>query len=600
MVGSRGNQDSPVHDSNSVLAVALAEVDLRYRRVQLANERASLTLKVLTVVVGVVAAGLVLTLAYIASRSRAVIVEAFDAPPALAQRGFSGKVVSGGLQDALTSIQENVRTSARTRKISNAWTGDIAVQVPQTGVSLGELDRLLRSRLGNETHISGALVQKADNSISLTVRGNGVPPMNFEGSPESLNSLTRQAAEYIYGWFEPRLFAIYLIQNNRSKEALAFVGSAFSRAPPEARPDLAWSWGNLLREFGDYRGSLNKHELALQLDPLYWRAWQGRATALKYLYGDEAALLAGRRMVQVARNAPRNRQPEPRSWFNYQILTEDWTGQITTVRDDARQAGGKGTFSVLSTTFLAEAETHRHDYSGALRTLDMGDQADPALPITRDFISGSRALDEGRLSDALVAFTTFDKQWLKDPKFRFQFDRGPCIVGLAYGLNGHFSEAAKIFDRAKGRAGCAAFRILVKEAAGDRAGADAAFALASTTFPDLPVIYQARAVELIGRGDSNGAQFAFTRAHLLGPTWADPLKGLGDVEAGRGNWKGAAGFYERAAKFAPRWGALHLAWAKSLGAQGLKKLARERLAAALSMDLSDADRRVAASLNRAA
>lgn len=568
----------------------LVDADLRHRRLQISGERVAVLLRWLTVGVGVAVAGAAVAVVVSAMGARNVVVEAFDAPPALAERGLSGKVVSGGLQDAITAIQDNVRTSARTRNIANAWTGDIAVQVPQTGVSLGELDRLLRARLGHETHIGGALVQNEDKTLSLTVRATGVAPRTFTGPSDTLTQLTAQAAEYVYGRFEPRLYAIYLYQADRKDDALAFVGEALSRAPPEARPDLAWNWGNLLRDKGDYRGALSKHELALKLDPLYWRSWQGRATALKYLYGDEAARRAGDEMKAAALKAPRNRQPEPRTWVNWQLLTEDWTGQVKALRDDAAQAGGKGTFSVLSTSFLAEAEARRHDFKGALVTLDMGDQDDPALPITRDLIAGMKALDEGRAADGLAAMRSFDARWRDSAKFQFQFDRGPCVVGLANAANRLPAEAEAALRRVAGRAQCAAYEGDVREAVGNRAGADAAFARAIAAFPSLPITHQRRALARLARGDVQGADRDFAESARLGPAWADPLKGRGDVAAAQGRWKDAVALYAKAAPFAPRWGALHLAWSRALARSGKAEEARAKAALAEGMELSPADR----------
>ena len=64
--------------------------------------------------------------------SQAVIVDPFDAPPALAARGLSGKVVASALLDQLTKLQAASRGSADRLSLANAWTGDIKVQVPST------------------------------------------------------------------------------------------------------------------------------------------------------------------------------------------------------------------------------------------------------------------------------------------------------------------------------------------------------------------------------------------------------------------------------------------------------------------------------------
>jgi hypothetical protein len=52
--------------------------------------------------------------------SRRVVIEPFDAPPALAARGFTGKVVASGLLDELSRLQDATRSSAAARGLSNA------------------------------------------------------------------------------------------------------------------------------------------------------------------------------------------------------------------------------------------------------------------------------------------------------------------------------------------------------------------------------------------------------------------------------------------------------------------------------------------------
>lgn len=150
-------------------------------------------LQVITAAFGVIFALFVLGLIYSASQSRTLVIDAFDAPPVLAARGISGKVVASGLLDAVSVIQDATKSASAKRKVASAWTGAINVEVPQTGLSISEIDRLLRARLGNDTHISGDLVQQGDDALTLTVRGDGIRPKSFSGGPDALSALTTQA-----------------------------------------------------------------------------------------------------------------------------------------------------------------------------------------------------------------------------------------------------------------------------------------------------------------------------------------------------------------------------------------------------------------------
>jgi hypothetical protein len=71
--------------------------------------------------------------------------------------------------------------------------------VPEAGISIGELSRLLKARFGHDLHISGDLVETPTGALALTVRGDNVPPKTFNGPATELAKLTTDAAEYVYG-----------------------------------------------------------------------------------------------------------------------------------------------------------------------------------------------------------------------------------------------------------------------------------------------------------------------------------------------------------------------------------------------------------------
>ena len=51
----------------------------------------------------------------------------------MAAGGLSGKVVAAGVLDVLAKIQAATRTSAERRLLSNAWTNELSIEVPETG-----------------------------------------------------------------------------------------------------------------------------------------------------------------------------------------------------------------------------------------------------------------------------------------------------------------------------------------------------------------------------------------------------------------------------------------------------------------------------------
>src|SRR5450631_607989 len=158
----------------------------------------------LVLVATVVGIGVVLVL-HDAFTSHGVIVEPFDVPTALASHGLTGKVVASGVLDELIQLQSATRSAVAKRDLSNAWASEVALAVPEASVSVTEISRLLRNRFGNDVHIDGDLVGPPTGDLSLTIRGNGVPPKTFTGSATELGALSKRAAEYVYATAQPLL-----------------------------------------------------------------------------------------------------------------------------------------------------------------------------------------------------------------------------------------------------------------------------------------------------------------------------------------------------------------------------------------------------------
>ena len=172
---------------------------------------------------------------YDAFASRSVVVDAFKAPSALAARGFTGDVVASGVLDGLQKLQDATRSTDKSLNTTSAWSSDVKIEVPETGVSIGEINRLLHQRFGHDLHIAGDLVQTESGGLALTVRGDGVPAKTFDGAAGDLDKLTTQAAEYIYGRSQPLQYTAYLEGADRNADALAFIPAAYPRAGDRRR-----------------------------------------------------------------------------------------------------------------------------------------------------------------------------------------------------------------------------------------------------------------------------------------------------------------------------------------------------------------------------
>ena len=90
-------------------------------------------------------------MAFDASRADGVVIKSFTVAPDLARRGVTGEVVASQLIDKLNDITDSAQSSAAAGKFGAGFGQNISsCRFPETGVSLGEVDRWLREKLGHE------------------------------------------------------------------------------------------------------------------------------------------------------------------------------------------------------------------------------------------------------------------------------------------------------------------------------------------------------------------------------------------------------------------------------------------------------------------
>ncbi|MEO8925555.1 MAG: hypothetical protein ABI306_00190 [Caulobacteraceae bacterium] len=530
-------------------------LNVGHLRVRLWRERFQLAFQMFLALGALAVVVFVATMLHDAFASRRVVIEAFDTPPALAVRGLTPKVVAGELLDSLSKLQAATRATDRKLDIANAWDQDVKIEIPQTGASVGEIDRLLRARFGHDMHIGGSVTQEADGRLSLRVRGTDAPAQTFTGAPGDIDKLATKAAEYLYGAAEPYLFAVYLSQSGRAAEAETFVAATYPTAAQAVRPELVNVWGNALAARARYGDAVEKYRLAIQLDQRLWSAWANLLGALIFTDGEEAAFNAGGSMRRAAAVAPRSNRPAADNWQNLDYLTQDWAAELADIDFDAGKLGGQGTDDVIAGPSLADAAARLHDWTAAGRYLLASDPKDPNTQLERLFLQGYRALDDGAPARAVAPLVAVDAMMRANPSLKDTYVDATCYLGLAYGLTDQAAKAEAVFDRRGRWVACYSFHADTLDHAGDWAGAQRAYARAVALAPDLPFAYDRWGLALLRRGDGAGAAARFAAANRRGPRWADPLKHWGDALAIQGR-RGEAGVkYNAAARLAPHWAA---------------------------------------------
>ncbi len=535
------------------------EVNLANLKLRGHSERLKVAMQLFVALIATAIGAGLLVMVYDALQSRSVVVEAFDVSPAFASHGPTGRLLASSFLDELTKLQLATRSMTAKRSLSSAWANEIKIELPETGLSLGEINHLLKARLGHDLHIDGDLEQTDKGGLVLTVRGDDIPPKTFRGQAEELDRLTVQAAEYVYARSQPALFASFLNNSGRYEEVVTFVKSAYTSAAESERPYLLNTWGTALQNVGgDIKASLSLFEAALRLKPDYWIAYNNVMNSRVMLEDEAGAARTGDEMVKAAGGRP-GTAPEL-MYQNLDLLRgnlAEW--RAATVADLATN-GGIGNGVTAGGPALADIDVRLHDLKDIELELQtaQGDSADPTIQAMAHFVRGRLATYAGDKSAALAEMDAFAAAYA-NPIVRSNYPGYNCWVAPAQEAAGQHEMADASLRTGGKLVDCYRFKGDILDGRGDWAGAQQAYQDAVALAPDLPAGYYSWGLALARHGVPADAKAKFQAANQHGPHWADPLKAWADVLAGEGQWKEALVKYDAALKYAPAWVELHQA-----------------------------------------
>ena len=581
----------------------LIDEQRRLISVQIASERMGVALKVLTGLVGLVVALALGSMAWSASQERGLVIEPFSVPPELAQRGVTGQVIASRLLDRLSEMGELTNSGRAASTYANNWNGDIKVQIPETGVSVGELRRTLVEWLGKQTTIGGELY-RTPQGLTLAARtGTAAATAQTGASEADLDRMIQAAAESVYATTQPYRYGIYLRRNGDANN-LQRAKEVFERLTRSAdEMERTWAYNGLavvLNEEGDNRGAIRAADAALAITPNFPLSRARRAKALREFGHDEAALqdeLAANRYIRSDGARYLSAYGLARGGPGYAAQAAAATGDFQSSLPDYRKAMAVELETYLFPTIDAQLRLHE---VGTLREhLALIEQAPPeAAPRVK-------ATKAAELAIMAAAIALEREDWASAHRLAGSIDPTHLPPGwqTAWGL-----QSAQIAAIALAKSGdapgaqrliattprdcyrCVWTRGAIAAIAGDARSSDRWFAEAVRQGPSLPFAHAEWGRAKLARGDVDGAIAEFTKANETGPRWADPLKFWGDALVRKGDHAAAIRKYSDAAERAPRWGALHLAWGLALRRAGNEAGAQEKFTAALQMDLTTSDR----------
>jgi tetratricopeptide (TPR) repeat protein len=554
------------------VARALLEDHRRLIGWQIAGQRAGFVLKVLTAFAGLAVAGVLAVMAWHARRANGLVVEAFLVPPALAAQGSTGEVVARDVLDRLGQIDAEAR-SLETVRVTDAWTQTSKIQLPETGLSPDDIQRLLRRWLGHETYVSGEVVQ-TPAGVRLKVRSGVGHTITVDGPADQLPALAERAAEGLFAHARPLNYLELLIRRGDLVAAKALVARVLASSRDPRDRAAAWYAQGVIANIED-RGpdALAAFRQAMK-SPDRVRAAQAHGMT-SYVEGTlghprqaEAAAAEALRLIQGT-TAPAGAAREANYRANLLALRNDYAAAEQAMRPFVGQelpGAPPGAFQGSYAVYLINL--HRRSEA---RTPALGLQV-MAAARSEDWITAARLADE-------IAATTKLSPWQQSRR----------LIVLA--RVGRLDEAREIAAALPPDcAPCLSARAVLASVSGDRPGADALFAAAARIDPRGSDDTITWGRERLAWGRPDAAIAVFRAAARASPRWADPLAWWGEALLIKGDPRGAAAKFAQAERYAPKWGRLHLKWGEALAKLGRTAEARAKWRAAAALDLTTEER----------
>ncbi len=579
---------------------------------QVAGQRASFALKVLTAFAGIMAAGALLVMAWQASRAEGVILEPISVPPDLVETGLTAEALATQLLDKLAALQARTESARAANTYAHNGDGDIAVIIPSTGISIGELQSFLTRWLGHETRITGELV-RTPAGLVLTSRVAGQGATRSEpGRVEDLDAMLQAAAEGIYRQTQPYRYSVFLRQTGRRDEAIALRRELAGDIDENER---VWGLIGLGTLAATPDEALDYYDRVLELRPGFGLAYYNMGVQMSALGHDQAAVDHFQQALDRKRSLLRELQPGRSESLILGIQDAllrrlgDPAARVPLLEQIARLPADPGQAAAAElNTATALAQTY--DLTGARDILQEAGLSDPAALAALVDDTSSDAVDPAWVFPALMddwATAALRLQEVVDT-----YEPGSVLTGLSENTPTYYkpwlarslARQGRLREARLAIAGtsadcylCVTVRGEIDAAAGDVTRSEYWFAEAVRQAPRLPGAYVEWGSARLRRGDGQGSLIAFREAADLAPRMPEAWKGVGDAHLALGQLRDAIRAYERAAEITPRWGGLHLAWGRALAAAGRAREASQVVMRAAELDLSVADAAAVACLS---
>ena len=543
-------------------------------------------------------------LALWAMHDESLVIQPLKAPPMLVAQGLDGSVLAAKLLDGVKTLQGQASSARAPNTMKGAAEDDIKVEIPETGISVGELLKYLRAWLGHEAQVTGEVYLDGPNVV-VTVRAGEEPGKSFSGPREDLDHLMDQASEAVFAATQPYLYAVYLNAHGRGSESLKVARELAISGPLKERGWAYAHWANLLLHEGDDAGAAVRARQALGYNPALVTAENNLGVAEWNLSHDEAAFRARKRALDLIRpGRPANVTIAAADQFrvSFEEAVDEAVGDYGAAATLSRRQMELPDYAddvAEASVSISDDLALDHDVAAARAALTRAQLTDDAAVLKYLVSDGDHVLPYANLDSALgdwgdaVADLQGADAWMaaNEPDASdFRRRRLEPQLALALARTGRLAEAeALIGDTPLDCVACLIARGQIAALENRPGATDPWFKAAVKAAPSLPKPYLAWGVALLERGDATGAANLARQAAQRGPRFADAYVLQAEASLREGAYGAARAQLERANRYAPAWGRMHLLWGEAFLHDGQGSLARAQFNQAAGLALSMAD-----------
>ncbi len=575
---------------------------LRWRRFE---DRMKGATRLVLVAVGALLLGAIVAAIWEASQAEGLVVDAFSVPPAFAASGVAADVLADDLTTRLAAIRDfaNEHSLTRSKDVNQDRNQDIKVEIPDTGISLTQAWRYLKSWLGHERRLNGNLRDMGDSRIALAVALDGRDAFVLQGTARELDKLEDQAAEKIFAEVDPTNYVLYLIGKGRPADSLAAAARLPQLANTPAEMSSAYSlWAGITFEVtGDVALAAARARIGIALDP--------KATASDMqLMGFLAAQGHDEEALVEARVIADKRKEDESAWRSSDIVAyaklrasdrrDATTGDFQQALSEPCYRRCSGIGADRSGTDLKRAEyaarLHDEKLSQALSArAAAGGSANPVQQQRARYFAAIAVQDWPAALASARAYVHAGQAIAAAPGVRNLQVATQAMPLLAYALarTGDIAAAHRAVDATPADCYlCLDMRGNIDALQDNWGGAQYWFARAVSASPSSTVAYSDWGSMLLAQAKPDEAIEKFRLANQKGPHFADALESWGEALMAKNQSDLALAKFAEAEKYAPNWGRLHLKWGEALLYAGKPDQAKKRFARAAGLDLTPSER----------